>query len=80
MDSSHMVVVFAYLRYGISVQYAGTPLFGKRAKPAKNSESRYTQFMLPFSVEATGASSVQSRIEPRGENKFELRVEFRRAG
>lgn len=74
------VVVLAYIRYGISVEYAGTTLFGKRARPGKKIDSRQTQFVLPFSVEAMGASSIQTRIEPKGENRFELKVDFRKAG
>ncbi len=74
------VVVLARLRYGISVEYAGVPLFGKRGKAAKNIESRHAQFVLPFSVEASDASSILTRIEPRGENRLELKVELRRTG
>jgi transcriptional regulator with XRE-family HTH domain len=74
------VVVLAYIRYGISVEYAGTALFGKRARSGKKIHSQQTQFVLPFSVEAMGTSSIQTRIEPKGENRFELKVDFRKAG
>lgn len=73
------VVVLAFLRYGINVGYFGTPLFGKRKRKGA-AVSEMTQLILPFAVQGLNTSAIQTKIEPKGENRFELRVDFRRAG
>ena len=70
-------VVFAFLKYGVSVPYFGTLLFGKRR--ARNAESPNAQLVLPFSVRGLGRSSVHAKIEPTGTNQFEIRVDVSRA-
>lgn len=73
------VVVLAFLRYGINVSYFGTPLFGKR-KRKDHDGGAMTQLVLPFSVQGLNSASIQTKIEPRGQNGFELRVDIQRAG
>jgi hypothetical protein len=72
------VIVLAFLNYGINVPYFGTPLFGKRRRK-DHSQSAMTQLVLPFSVQGLNTASIQTKIEPRGHNGFELRVDIRRA-
>jgi transcriptional regulator with XRE-family HTH domain len=73
------VVVLAYLRYGINVNYFGTPLFGKR-KRKESTGGIITQLVLPFSVQGLNTASIQTKVEPKGQNGFELKVDIRRAG
>jgi transcriptional regulator with XRE-family HTH domain len=73
------VVVLAFLRYGVRVPYFRTPLFGKRSRkdaPASTS----AQLILPFSVQGLNTSAVQARVQPRGVNRFEIRVDVQKAG
>lgn len=73
------VVVLAFLRYGVNVAYFGTPLFGRRR--AKHSPPiALAQLVLPFSVQGLNTASIQTKIEPRGVNRFEIRVNVRKAG
>lgn len=71
------VVVLAYERYGINVPYAGTPLFNKKNRLKRAAPGR-TQLVLPFSVQSFDGSSVQAKIEPRGENRFAVMVNIGR--
>ena len=73
------VVVSAYLRYRINVGYSGVPLFGRKRSAAPRDNPR-TQLVFPFSVRGSSLDTVETRIEPKGENQFELRVEVRKAG
>jgi hypothetical protein len=73
------VVVLAFLRYQINVSYLGIPLFGKRTKKASIA-SATTQPALPFSVQGLSAATIHAKIEAKGENRFDLRVDVRRAG
>jgi transcriptional regulator with XRE-family HTH domain len=73
------VIVLAFLRYGINVPYFGTSLFGGK-RPKRQVSSAPTQLVLPFSVQGLNASTIHTKIEPRGLNRFEIRVNIRRAG
>jgi transcriptional regulator with XRE-family HTH domain len=70
-------VVLAFRVYGIAVPYFGVPLFRTRRQVHKS--AGVTQLVLPFSVRGLGSFGVQARIAPRGENKFELRVDVESA-
>lgn len=73
------VVVLAFLRYGVKVPYFRTPLFGNRGrKPSLISAP--AQLVLPFSVQGLNTSGIQARVEPKGVNRFELRVDLEKAG
>lgn len=73
------VLVLAFLRYGIALDYFGTPVFGKRKRKSEHPDAAPTQLVLPFSVQGLNAASIRTKIEPRGQNGFELRVDIRRA-
>jgi transcriptional regulator with XRE-family HTH domain len=73
------VVVLAFQRYKINVPYFGTPLFGKSTK-AGVIGSAMTQLVLPFSVQGLNTETIEAKIEAKGENRFELRVNVRRVG
>ena len=73
------VVVLAFLRYGVKVSYFRTPLFGNRGRK-HSPASGPAQLVLPFSVQGLNTSTIQARVEPKGVNRFELRVDLERAG
>ncbi|HEV2324061.1 MAG TPA: helix-turn-helix transcriptional regulator [Terracidiphilus sp.] len=73
------VIVFAFLRHGISVPYFGTSLFGRK-HPKRRPSTAPAQLVLPFSVHGLNATTIQTKIEPVGVNRFEIRVNMRRAG
>jgi hypothetical protein len=71
------VVVLAFLRYGVNATYFGTHLFGKkRSKEA--SPSGLAQLVLPFSVQGLNTTTIQTKIEPKGVNCFEIRVDIQK--
>ncbi len=73
------VVVLAFLRYGVNVAYFRMPLFGKRGR--KESPTPTTaQLVLPFSIQGLNSARVQTKVEPKGVNRFEIRVEIQKAG
>jgi transcriptional regulator with XRE-family HTH domain len=73
------VVVFAFLRYGVKVPYLRTPLFGNRGRK-QPLVSAPAQLVLPFSVQGLNTSTIQARVEAKGVNRFELRVDLQKAG
>jgi hypothetical protein len=72
------VVVLAFLRYGINVAYFGTPLFSRR-RNKQMLPVAFTQLVLPFSVQGLNTATIQTKIEPKGVNRFELRVNVQKA-
>lgn len=73
------VVVLAFLRYGVSASYFGMPLFGKARRKASGSPE-VAQLVLPFSVYGLNTNTIQAKIEPKGTNRFEIRVDVQKAG
>lgn len=73
------VVALAFLRYGVNVAYFGTPLFAK-GKGKRILSHSSTQLVLPFSIQALNSAGLQARVESKGVNRFELRVDIRKAG
>lgn len=73
------VVVLAFLCYGVNVDYFGTPLFSRR-RHKQSAPAAPAQLVLPFSVQGLNAATIQTKIEPKGVNRFEIRVNFQRAG
>jgi len=73
------VVVLAFLRYGINVAYFGTPLFNKQ-RPKQSPPRALAQLVLPFSVQGLNTATIQTKIEPKGVNRFEIRVNVQNAG
>jgi transcriptional regulator with XRE-family HTH domain len=73
------VVVLAFRNYGICVRYSGTPIFRERQHRKELAQS-ITQLVLPFSVHGPNAAGIEAKIEPKGQNRFEIHVELRRAG
>ena len=41
---------------------------------------RLMQLVLPFSIQGLNAATIQTKIEPKGVNRFEIRVNFEKAG
>jgi hypothetical protein len=73
------VVVLAFLRYGVNVAYFRMPLFGKRGR--KDSPIPTTaQLVLPFSVQGLNTATIQTKVEPKGVNRFEIRVDIQKVG
>ena len=73
------VVVIAFLRYGINVAYFRMPLFGKRGRKGSPIPTA-AQLVLPFSVQGLNISTIQTKVEPKGVNRFEIRVDIQKAG
>jgi transcriptional regulator with XRE-family HTH domain len=73
------VVVLAFLRYGVNVSYTRMPLFGKRVRKV-STNSRVAQLVLPFSVRGLNAGTIQTKVEPKGVNSFEIWVDIQKAG
>lgn len=73
------VVVLAFLRYGIRVSYFQTPLFSKRGRKEPWGSSTM-QLVLPFSIQGLNTSMIQAKVEPKGVNRFEIRVDVEKAG
>lgn len=71
------VVVLAFLRYGVKVSYLRTPLFNN--KGSKQPSTADAQLVLPFSVQGLNTSAIQARVEPKGVNRFEIRVDIQKA-
>ena len=71
------VVVLAFLRYGVNATYFGTHLFGKR-RSKEPSSSGLAQLVLPFSVQGLNTTTIQTRIEAKGVNCFEIRVDVQK--
>ncbi len=72
------VVVLAFLRYGVNVAYFRTPLFGRRGRSGSPSQAA-VQLVLPFSVHGLNIATIQTKIEPKGVNRFEIRVDVQKA-
>jgi transcriptional regulator with XRE-family HTH domain len=72
------VIVLAFVRYGVNIPYFGTPLFGK--KRPKGIVPARAQLVLPFSVQGLNTAVIQTRIENKGANRFEVRVDVGKAG
>jgi transcriptional regulator with XRE-family HTH domain len=73
------VVVLAFLRYGVNVSYFQTALFGKRGRKGPRPTTA-AQLVLPFSVQGLNTTTIQAKVEPKGVNRFEMRIDIRKAG
>jgi transcriptional regulator with XRE-family HTH domain len=73
------VVVLAFLRYGVNVAYFRMPLFGKRGRKDSPTPTS-VQLVLPFSVQGLNTATIQTKVEPKGVNRFEIRVDIQKAG
>jgi hypothetical protein len=73
------VVVLAFLRYKVNVAYFRMPLFGKRGRKESHTPTT-AQLVLPFSVQGLNTSTIQTKVEPKGVNRFEIRVDIQKAG
>lgn len=38
------------------------------------------QLVLPFSIQGLNTSMIQAKVEPKGVNRFEIRVDVEKAG
>jgi transcriptional regulator with XRE-family HTH domain len=72
------VVVQAFLQYGVNIPYRGTPLFGSRKRP--KGEPAVSQLVLPFSVQSAGVDTIETNLDRKGPNGFELRITLNKAG
>ena len=72
------VVVLAFLRYGVKVPYFHTHLFGNKGRKLHSAPE--AQLVLPFSVQGLNTSAIQARVQPKGINRFEIRVDIGKAG
>ena len=73
------VVVLAFLRYKVNVAYFRMPLFGKRGR-RESATPTAAQLVLPFSVQGLNTATIQTKVEPKGVNRFEIRVDIQKAG
>jgi hypothetical protein len=73
------VVVLAFLRYGVNVAYFRMPLFGKRGRKERPTPTA-AQLVLPFSVQGLNTATIQAKVEPKGVNRFEMRIDIQKAG
>jgi transcriptional regulator with XRE-family HTH domain len=73
------VVVLAFLRYGVNVAYFQIPLFKKKGRKDSASPTM-AQLVLPFSVQGLNTATIQTKVEPKGVNSFEIRVDIQKAG
>jgi len=72
------VVVLAFRRYGVRVPYFQTPLFNSRGRKLAPSSSG-AQLVLPFSVQGLNTSAIHAKVQPKGVNRFEIRVDIEKA-
>src|SRR5271157_4390063 len=71
------VVVLAFLRYGVNIAYFRRPLFGKKGRK-ESSTPTTAQLVLPFSVQGLNTATIQTKVEPKGVNRFEIRVDIQK--